>query len=70
MKTGVIEISVNGRPHRTEAKTIADLAKELSPAPQTLLIEHNQIALHRSQWNDVKLQASDRLEILRVSAGG
>jgi len=46
------------------------LADELSPAPQTLLIEHNNIALHRSQWAEVTLQANDRVEVLRVSAGG
>jgi len=63
-------ILLNGKPHQTNAGTIVDLADELSPAPQTLLIEHNQIALHRSQWAEVTLQANDRVEVLRVSAGG
>lgn len=65
-----IQIFLNGKPHPTTAKTITELAKELSPAPQTLLIEHNQIALHRSQWPETSLKENDRLEVLQVSAGG
>lgn len=36
----------------------------------TLLVEHNGLALHRSEWDDRALLPGDRLEILRVSAGG
>jgi thiamine biosynthesis protein ThiS len=54
----------------TSAATLAELAAELSPAPQTLLIEHNAQALLRSQWETTPIQEGDVLEILRVSAGG
>jgi len=37
---------------------------------QALLIERNEAALHRSQWSEVRLQAGDRLELLRIAAGG
>ncbi|MEX1118139.1 MAG: sulfur carrier protein ThiS [Terrimicrobiaceae bacterium] len=65
-----IKILLNGKPHQTSAETISALAEQLSPAPQTLLIEHNQIALHRSEWGKAALQAGDRVEVLQVSAGG
>ncbi len=70
MSSAGIEIQLNGKPHQTSASTIAELAKELSQAPQTLLIEHNQIALHRSEWAGASLSDNDRVEILQVSAGG
>ncbi len=70
MKTSVLDILLNGKPHQTTAGTIAELANEISPAPQTLLMEHNQIALHRSQWTEAVLQSNDRVEVLQVSAGG
>jgi thiamine biosynthesis protein ThiS len=70
MNDGTNEILLNGRSHQTGATTIAELAGELSPAPQTLLIEHNHIALHRSEWQTVNLQPNDRVEVLQVSAGG
>jgi len=54
-----VEIQVNGSPRRTTASHIGELARELDPAPQTLLIEHNGIAAE-----------GDRIEILKISAGG
>ncbi len=70
MNTAKVKILLNGKPHLTGAETIAQLAKKLSPAPQTLLIEHNQLALHRSEWEKVIVQENDRVEVLQVSAGG
>lgn len=63
-------ITVNGESFTTAAMTIQALARELTPAPETLLIEHNGTALHRSEWVDAKLREADRIEILRVAAGG
>ncbi len=37
---------------------------------ETLLVEHNGLALHRSEWAERVLQPGDRLELLRVAAGG
>ncbi len=63
-------IVVNGSPHPTSASNVEELARELDPAPQTLLVEHNGTALLRSQWASVSLDEGDRLEILKISAGG
>lgn len=64
-------VQVNGeRRELSRSKTVADFVEELAlPAP-TLLIEHNGTALHRSEWSAVLLSEGDRIELLRVVAGG
>ena len=53
-----------------EVTTIAALVRELNLIPATLLIEHNGLALHREEWNSRALQDGDRIELIRVVAGG
>ncbi len=64
-------IHVNGEPRVLDrATTVAGVVEELDlPAP-TLLIELNGTALRRSEWNERTVSEGDRLEILRVAAGG
>jgi thiamine biosynthesis protein ThiS len=38
--------------------------------PNTVLIEHNQLALHQREWAERKLSEGDRIEFVRVVAGG
>jgi sulfur carrier protein len=63
-------ITLNGAAHETEAATIQALAGELTPAPETLLIELNGTALFRSDWINTPVQEGDKVEILKVAAGG
>jgi thiamine biosynthesis protein ThiS len=35
-----------------------------------LLIEHNGLALHREEWNSRALREGDKIEFIRVVAGG
>lgn len=65
-----MDILVNGEKRETVAKTLPEFVTELGLPPETLLIEHNGTALHRSEWQATILNPDDRLEILRVSAGG
>ncbi|MGH8045992.1 MAG: sulfur carrier protein ThiS [Chthoniobacterales bacterium] len=64
-------VFVNGeRRELQSARTVAALVEELGfPAP-TLLIEHNGTALTRSEWPSATLTEGDRIELLRVTAGG
>lgn len=62
---------VNGE--RTEVNgptTIAELAAHYRLQPNTVLIEHNQTALHQREWRERKLADGDRVEFVRVVAGG
>ena len=66
-----MKIVLNGDPHETAcAGDIAGLIAELAlPAP-ALLVEHNGLALRREEWPQRPLAAGDRVEIIRIVAGG
>jgi thiamine biosynthesis protein ThiS len=52
------------------AETIADLVERYQLTRQTILIEHNGLALHRHEWPQRPLAEGDRVEFVRVVAGG
>lgn len=64
-------ISVNGEETDPRgASTVAELVQVLKlPAP-TVLIEHNGVALHRREWPDRSLSEGDRIELIKIVAGG
>jgi thiamine biosynthesis protein ThiS len=64
-------ISLNGeKADAREAETIAELVDRYElPAP-TILIEHNGVALHQHEWPHRYLAEGDRIEFIRVVAGG
>ncbi len=66
-----MKISINGEPHIVErAGNIAELIDELGlPAPATL-VEHNGLALRREEWPARELAEGDRIELVRIVAGG
>ena len=64
-------VFVNGEPREIAAATdVAALVEELGLPGPALLIEHNGTALTRSEWPATPLSEGDRLELLRVTAGG
>jgi sulfur carrier protein len=64
-------ISLNGAPaDAREAKTIDELVTRYELPPQGILIEHNGVALHRRAWSEQSLAEGDRVEFIRVVAGG
>lgn len=66
-----MKISLNGEPVDThEAKTIAELIDCYQLPPQSILVEHNGLAVHRHEWSERPLAEDDRLEFIRVVAGG
>ncbi len=64
------EILLNGEIRTVSAETVSALVDELGLAAPMVLVEHNGLALRRSEWPHAVLNGSDRIEILRVSAGG
>ena len=52
------------------AQTVADLAERYGLHPNSILIEHNGVALHKREWVARELQEADRVEFIRVVAGG
>ncbi len=66
-----IQLFLNGEArHGVLARTVDELVSELDLPGPTLLIEHNGRALHRSEWQSASLQDGDRLEFVRIVAGG
>jgi thiamine biosynthesis protein ThiS len=54
----------------SDLQTIEELIERHKLAPETTLVEHNGLALRRRDWPNEKLEENDRIEILRVAAGG
>jgi len=66
-----MKIILNGEPRSVmDAATISALVRELNLIPATLLIEHNGLALHREEWNFRALREGDKIELIRLVAGG
>jgi thiamine biosynthesis protein ThiS len=66
-----MRISLNGEESDARgAQTVAELVDRCQVPPATVLIELNGVALHRREWLERALAEGDRIEIIRVVAGG
>jgi sulfur carrier protein len=66
-----MKLHINGVSREfADLKILPDLVAALGLEPSTVLIEHNGLALHRSEWASTSLAEGDRIEILQVAAGG
>jgi sulfur carrier protein len=66
-----VTISLNGeRVDAREAKTVAQLIDRYQLPPQSIFVEHNGLAVHRHEWAERSLAEGDRVELIRVVAGG
>lgn len=64
-------ISLNGETADThEARTIDELVDRYQLPRQSILVEHNGLVVHRHEWAGRSLAEGDRLEFIRVVAGG
>jgi thiamine biosynthesis protein ThiS len=67
----MMQISLNGEDTDSRgAQNVDDLVQRFELRPETVLIEHNGVALHRREWQQAALAEGDRIEIIRVVAGG
>lgn len=65
-----MNITVNGELRQTSAANLSALISELQLQPHALLIEHNGTALRRVEWESRSLGEGDRIEFIRIVAGG
>ena len=65
-----MKLILNGKEREVAATNAQDLVAELGLPLAAALVEHNGTALLRSEWATTELKASDRLEIIRMVAGG
>ncbi len=65
-----MKLLLNGNEHEVRALHVEDLVAELRLPLSAALVEHNGMALLRSEWAATELNDGDRLEIIRMVAGG
>lgn len=66
-----MRVWINGELVETDGATnVAELADRYGLHPNTVLIEHNTMALHQREWTGRALAEGDRIEFVRVVAGG
>ena len=66
-----LSIFVNGRARQIDgATTLGELATSCGLDPKRLLVELNLQTLLRDEWPGRTLQHGDRVEFIRVVAGG
>jgi thiamine biosynthesis protein ThiS len=65
-----MNLHLNGKELGVDATNVEALVAELGLPLAAALVEHNGTALLRSEWLKTQLQDGDRLEIIRMVAGG
>ena len=66
-----MRVWINGEPAEMNGVTnVAELAAHYGLQPNTVLIEHDATALHQREWVERLLAEGDRIEVVRVVAGG
>ncbi len=63
-------ITLNGAPREVRSGQVEQLVAELGLPLAAALVEHNGRALLRSEWTATALRDGDRVEIIRMVAGG
>ena len=63
-------ISLNGTCVEVGAENIAQLVECYQLPSQSVLVEHNGLALQRREWPQQLLAPGDRVEFIRIVAGG
>ena len=66
-----IHVRVNDEPRLAVAgQALVDFIASLGMSSAGILVERNGLALLKDEWEQTRLADGDRLEILRVVAGG
>ena len=65
-----MRIVLNGQNESVSSENVDDLVNKLALVREAILVEHNGVALLRSEWLHRSLSDGDQIEILNVAAGG
>ena len=66
-----VTVFANGKARQVSVeKTVAEMVRDLKLTPAAGLVERNGRALLRQEWEKEKVEHGDRLEFVRVVAGG
>lgn len=66
-----ISVFINGQARQIDGTTtIGDLVDGLQLRRPAVLIEHNGRALHQNEWPNRVVEHGDRIEMIKMVAGG
>jgi thiamine biosynthesis protein ThiS len=66
-----VTVFANGKARQVSVeKTVAEMVRDLKLTPAAVLVERNGRALLRQEWEKEKVEHGDRLEFVKVVAGG
>ena len=66
-----VTVFANGKARQVSAeKTVAEMVRDLKLTPAAVLVERNGRALLRQEWEKERVEHGDRLEFVKVVAGG
>jgi thiamine biosynthesis protein ThiS len=65
-----MQLVINGKASEVSAGTIESLLHELKLLSTQVAVEHNGKVLFRHEFPETSLVSGDRVEIIRVVAGG
>jgi len=67
----MVTVFANGKARQVSAeKTVAAMVRDLKLTPAAVLVERNGRALLRQEWEMERVEHGDRLEFVKVVAGG
>jgi sulfur carrier protein len=67
----MLQIELNGEPRTVgSGHTVQDLVAELALAGKACAVAINREVVPRQQWSERRLQAADRVDIVRAIGGG
>ena len=66
-----VTVFANGKARQVSGeKTVAEMVRDLKLTPAAVLVERNGRALLRQEWEKERVEHGDRLEFVKVVAGG
>ena len=66
-----MRLTVNGKTTELEIEmSIADFLRARNVAEVLVAVEHNRRWVKREEWSSIVLKEDDRLEVVRIMAGG
>ena len=66
-----MDLKINGKIERVDnISSIIDLVLMKGLFPDKIVVEHNYCIVSREQWQDIRLQEQDNIEIVSFVAGG
>ena len=67
----MIETTINGDPQQIpENLTLLELLRHLKLSEERVAIERNREIVKREEWESVRVEAGDQLEIVQFVGGG